>query len=95
MMNEELNINAVELNDEELEQVSGGKHSYITGDNGKSNVRTGPGLKYRSLGVLHKGESARYLHETAIDDRGVMWYKVRFNGNTAWVSSRYTMKERF
>ncbi|MGX8705456.1 MAG: SH3 domain-containing protein [bacterium] len=95
MMNEEMNLNMVELNDEELESVSGGKHSYITGDNGKSNVRTGPGLNYRALGVLHRGESLKYLHDTSIDDRGVMWYKVRFNGNTAWVSSRYTMKERF
>ncbi|MGX8705455.1 MAG: SH3 domain-containing protein [bacterium] len=95
MMNEEMNINAVELNDDELESVSGGKHSYITGDNGKSHIRTGPGLNYHALGVLHRGESIRYLHETAVDERGVMWYKVRYKDDTAWVSSRYTMKERF
>ena len=88
------NVNVVELNDDELETVSGGKHSYITGNGGKSNVRTGPGLEYRSLGTLHSGESLRYLHDTATDDRGVTWYKVRWNGREAWVSSRYTVKQR-
>lgn len=95
MMNEEKNLNAVELTDDALEQVSGGSHSYITGDTGKSNVRTGPGLSYKSLGVLHKEESARYLHDTAVDERGVVWYKIRWNGREAWVSSKYTVKERY
>jgi len=95
MMNEiNENMNAIELNDSELEAVTGGKHSYITGHSGKSNVRTGPGLAYRSLGTLHKDESARYLHETSVDDRGVTWYKIRWNGREAWVSSRYTIKEK-
>lgn len=96
MTNEEMNQNAVELNDAELEDVTGGKtHTYIVGDDGKSNVRTGPGLSYKSLGVLHIDENARYLHDTATDDRGVVWYKIRWNGRDAWVSSRYTAKIRF
>ena len=95
MMNEiNENMNVTELNDSELESITGGKHSYITGNTGKSNVRTGPGLNYKSLGTLHKDESARYLHETSVDDRGVTWYKIRWNGREAWVSSRYTIKER-
>ena len=98
MMNEntnELNEKIVALTDEEMESVTGGKHSYIEGDDGKSHVRTGPGLGYKEIGVLHRGEDARYLHETAIDDRGVLWYKIRWNGRDAWVSSRYTKKVRF
>ena len=94
-MNENLENNAIELNENELEEVTGGKHTYITGDTGKSNVRTGPGLSYKSLGTLHKEESARYLHETSVDDRGVVWYKIKWNGREAWVSSRYTVKEKF
>lgn len=94
-MSDILENKGLELNDQELEEVSGGKHSYITGDNGKSNVRTGPGLNYRSLGTLHREESVRYLHDTAYDDRGVLWYKVKWNDRDAWVSSRYTRKERF
>ena len=88
----ESNFNTVELSDSELEQVTGGKSRYIEGDNGKSNVRTGPGLGYRSIGVLHVGEDAKYLGKTSTDDRGVVWYKIRFNGRDAWVSSRYTCK---
>ena len=88
----ENNLNTVELTDEELEVVTGGKSRYIEGDNGKSNVRTGPGLDYRKIGVLHVGEDAKYLGKTSTDDRGVVWYKIRYNGHDAWVSSRYTCK---
>ena len=94
MMNEE-NINAVELNEEELSAVSGGMHTYISGDDGKSNVRTGPGRDYKSIGVLHRGEDARFLGDTASDERGVVWYKIRWNGRDAWVSSMYTRKVRY
>ena len=94
MMNEE-NINAVELNEEELSAVAGGKHSYIEGDDGKSHVRTGPGRDYKSIGVLHRGEDARFLGDTASDERGVIWYKIRWNGRDAWVSSMYTRKVRY
>ena len=92
---ENLENKAVELSDDDLEGVAGGSHSYITGDNGKSHVRTGPGLDYPSLGTLHREESLRYLHDTEYDDRGVLWYKVKWHNREAWVSSRYTRKERF
>ena len=85
----------VALTEEELAEVTGGKHSYIEGDDGKSHVRTGPSLGYQSIGVLHRGEDARYLHETSVDDRGVLWYKIRWNGRSAWVSSMYTKKVRY
>ena len=95
MTNEELNEKIIALTDEELESISGGRHSYIEGDDGKSFVRTGPGLGYKSIGTLHKGDDAKYLGETSIDERGVLWYKIRFNGKSAWVSSRYTRKVRY
>lgn len=97
MMNEEMlnNENIVELTDTELENVTGGKYDFIEGNDGKSNVRTGPGLSYKSIGVLHKGEDAKYLQKTSIDDRGVTWYKIRWNGRDAWVSSRYTIKVKY
>lgn len=62
----------------------------VVGDTGKSNVHTGPGLAYDTLGVLHREESATYLNETSVDSRGVVWYKISWRGGTAWVSSRYT-----
>ena len=86
------NVNVVELDDEDLEAVSGGKSRYIRGDDGKSHVRTGPGLDYKAIGVLHPGEEAKYLGKTATDSNGRVWYKIRWNGRDAWVSSRYTRK---
>ena len=89
-MMENIENKMVELNDEALEEVSGGKSSgstRIVGDSGKSNVRTGPGLDYRSIGVLHVDESAKYLGSYAMDDRGVRWYKISWNGRSAWVFS--------
>lgn len=64
--------------------------SYVVGTSGDSNVRTGPGLGYTSVGCLYQGQSASYLGNTSIDERGVAWYNVSFNGSSVWVSSRYT-----
>jgi uncharacterized protein YraI len=91
----ELNEKIVAVTDEEMESVIGCKHSYIEGADGKSHIRTGPGLDYKSIGVLHRGEDARYLGETSIDERGVIWYKIRWDGRNAWVSSMYTKKVRY
>ena len=97
-MNENININENELNeqiipltDEELAMLKDIAVRYA----GKSHVRTGPGLGYKSIGILHRGDDAKYLHETAIDERGVLWYKILWNGRSAWVSSRYTKKVRY
>ena len=95
MMNEEMmNESFVELTDVEMEDVTGGK-TKIGGVTGNTNVRTGPGLKYRIIGVLHKGDETKYLGKSAKDDRGVTWYKVEWNGRTGWVSSRYTRKAKY
>ena len=63
---------------------------YVIGDSGKSNVHTGPGLDYKTIGVLRVDDAAKYLNETSVDDRGVVWYKISWKGEKAWVSSRYT-----
>ena len=57
---------------------------------GDTHVRTGPGLGYASIGVMYTGGSAAYLGEKKYDSRGVAWYSVRWRGEDAWVSSRYT-----
>lgn len=63
---------------------------WVVGDDGDSNVRNGPGLDYKKIGVLHKGDSAKYLGSSQKDDRGVRWYKISWKGSSAWVSSKYT-----
>ena len=66
------------------------EYTVVVGTDGDSHVRTGPGLGYSKLGVLHKGSSADFLGDTSVDSRGVEWYKISWNSSSGWVSSRYT-----
>jgi len=64
--------------------------SFVEATNGDSNLRTGPGLGYQDIGTVKNGECARYLNMSSVDERGVRWYKVFYNGDEGWLSSRYT-----
>ena len=64
--------------------------SYVEASTGKSNLRSGPGLTYEDLDTMQKGEVAIYMGSYSTDERGVVWYLVRFDGQIGWVSSRYT-----
>ena len=59
----------------------------ITGD---ANVRSNPDLNGYKLGAVSQGSTLLYRDVYSIDDRGVMWYGVLYDGMTAWVSSRYS-----
>lgn len=54
------------------------------------NLRSGPGLSYRDLGTIHKGDTLSYLDKNSTDSRGVVWYKVKYDGSSAWISSKYS-----
>ena len=58
---------------------------------GNANIRAGAGLGYVSLGVASKGATATYLNASAIDERGVVWYRINYNGTIGWVSSVYAV----
>ena len=64
--------------------------SYVKATGGNSNLRSEPNLNGKDLGTMHKGETATYLGSSSVDQRGVTWYRVQFEGKTGWVSSRYT-----
>lgn len=68
----------------------GSDYDYVYASGGDSNIRNAPNLNARAIDVMHKGDTAEYLGQQSIDDRGVAWYKVYFEGVTGWVSSRYT-----
>ena len=53
------------------------------------NVRSGPGLGYRVLGVVYGGTTLPSLGGVSYDSRGVAWYSVSYKGMTGWVSSKY------
>lgn len=71
-----------------LTPISGGT---ITMKGGTSYVRSGPGLSYKKLTTIPKGTTVKFT-DTAYDDRSpaVLWYKIKYDGYTGWVSSKYT-----
>jgi len=64
--------------------------TWVQATGGKSNIRSCPYLDSSVLTVIHKGETATYLGQYTVDERGVIWYYVCFNGYRGWLSSRYT-----
>jgi len=64
--------------------------SIVKAVGGDCNIRTQPNLNGSSIGVMKKGESGTYLNQSSVDERGVTWYKVKFEGETGWISSRYS-----
>jgi len=56
---------------------------------GDVNVRSGPGLAHPILSTMRSGEIAVYLGSASVDERGVTWYSVEFDGASGWVSSVY------
>ena len=40
--------------------------------------------------AIKNGKTVEYLGSKSTDERGVDWYYVKYNGNTGWVSSKYT-----
>lgn len=55
---------------------------------GNVNMRKGPGLDYGTIRSLSAGKRLEY-DKTETDGRGVKWYRVTYNGRTAWISSKY------
>ena len=56
---------------------------------GDVNIRKGPGLDYATSGNVGSGKVFEY-DKTSVDERGVKWYKVSYNGKTGWISSKYS-----
>ena len=56
----------------------------------RTNVRKTASLKGKTLGVVRSGQKIKYLGVRKVDLRGVFFYKVKYNGKTAWISSEYT-----
>ena len=56
---------------------------------GDVNIRKGPGLDYAVSSNVGSGKVFEY-DKTSVDERGVKWYKVSYNGKTGWISSKYS-----
>ena len=55
---------------------------------GKVNLRKEANKESKSLKTVPSGTVLSFT-KTAKDGRGVVWYKVSYNGSTGWVSSKY------
>lgn len=53
-------------------------------------MRKGAGLGYAKIAVVPEGTTVSYLGESSTDSRGVKWFKVKYDGNTGWVSSKFS-----
>ncbi|MBR2570678.1 MAG: SH3 domain-containing protein [Clostridia bacterium] len=83
--------NAIELNEEELVEVAGGKSAGQKVEaTGSANVRQKPNLKGAILGTVSKGTKLNFRGIASYDSRGVAWYKVDFKGQIGWISSKYS-----
>ena len=65
-----------------------GKYVKIVG--GSVNIRSKAGTSYKVVGTMPSGAYGTCQGVAAKDTRGVVWYKVKYDGVTGWVSSRYS-----
>lgn len=56
---------------------------------GKTNLRTKPTIHSSILLTVPKGKYIHYT-DTDFDERNICWVKVRYNGKTGWISTKYT-----
>jgi len=73
-----------------LPEFSNASSAYVKAVGGDVYLRTSPSLNGGKLTAMKEGQTASYMNGSSLDERGVVWYKVNFNGQTGWVSSRYS-----
>lgn len=65
-------------------------YAYTTGD---VSLRSGPGLGYQSLCVVPNGTRLIWKQKEEVDERGVIWYYISYDGVLGWGSSKYVYVE--
>ena len=58
---------------------------------GDVNIRREAALQAESIGTVRADEQLAWLGGTAVDERGMIWFEVAWNGTgSGWVSARYS-----
>jgi uncharacterized protein YraI len=74
--------------------LSGGSSSGGDSDEvittGNAWLRKGAGLGYAKISVVPEGTTVSYLGQSSTDSRGVKWFKVKYDGDTGWISSKFS-----
>ena len=92
MYDEELkDMESVELTDEELDEVYGGRKSIYVKVT-EANIRSGPGKEYPVIWGMGKGDELLYLGEKKKDKTGRTWLKVVAVTTTGWIRSDLVRK---
>ena len=69
-------------------KVSGLKGLYVK-VTGHTNLRKNPGMKFKSQGVVEKGDMLKLTGRYGYDDRGVAWLEICKGGKKLWVSTMF------
>lgn len=86
-INETLNPGMIALEDEVLEQVSGGKGDTLTVKKDEAKIRSGPGKEFSVIQKVHRGDELVYLREKQKDRYYKTWLRVSLYGVIGWVRS--------
>ena len=68
---------------------SGSSYTKVYVSGGSVWLRSGPSLNYSRVAVVYEGTNLNYRGSSSVDNRGVRWYNVTYNGQSVWISSRY------
>lgn len=80
----------LELSNEELELISGGKKQVFVKTSEGATVRIRPGRDQQVIGRPKPGTLLCYLGETKKTSDGLSWAKINFEGFEGWVSSKFS-----
>ena len=92
MMNENMENEIMELSEDMLEQVSGGKQIVLKITVSEANVRSGPGTDFSINGRLHKGDKVIYLSDKKRDKKGMLWVYVSNGRLNGWIRTDLVAK---
>lgn len=65
-------------------------YKYVKADKGSVWMHKHSCLKYNLGQAIPKGKKGKYQFAFGVDERGVLFWKVRYNGKCGFVSSEYT-----
>lgn len=82
---EKLNPGMIALEDEALEQVSGGREQTLRVKKEEAKLRSGPGKDYSVMRKVSRGDELIFMGEKQKDRYNKTWMRVSVYGIIGWV----------
>ena len=83
----------VESNENASNDTSASEEYGYVHTTGNVNMRVEPNLNASSICVIPKGVNIEFTGIDAVDERGVRWFCVYYDGNMGWISSKYAKSD--